>query len=832
MDGGFSILVFVAGFFIIALASKQMGQYFKKATMPLISGFLFTGIIAGPYVLNLISIEAVEKLGFIDELSLSFIAFAAGGELFMDDLKDRLRSIKWITIGLVISTFTIGSIAVFLLTDLIPFMRNMPVAGRVGVSILAGSILVARSPSSAIAVVKELRAKGPFTQTVLGVTVIMDVAVIILFTANTSIAAALFSGLGIDISFIAILFLELVLSVALGFILGEILKLILSSRTFSSVKAGLILTSGYGIYVITGVTRKLSGDLLPFEILVEPLLICMMGGFLVTNYSKYRMEFSKILHDLGPPIYIAFFTLTGASLSLNVLVNTWQIALVLFFVRCGSIFIGSFTGGIIAGEPMNFNKISWMSYITQAGVGLGLAKSVVVVFPEWGTSFATIMVAIIVLNQIIGPPMFKRSINLAGETHSHAESSGFEIPRTAIIFGLEGQSQALAQLLFSHGWKVKIACLNANENDIQSSDIQICPVKEYSLEVLRDLGLDQAESIVTMLSDKENYNICELAYENFGTENIVVRLNDRLNFEKFHELGALIVNPITALVSLLDHFVRSPSATSLLLGMEKDQDVIEVEVRNPDLDGVALRDLKLPVDAIILSIKRRGQNIISHGYSRLEKGDWVTICGSLSSLEEVDLRFDINKEYALVHMVEQVAAKEVSPSILEKDVKKIILEKVPVSDKLNQFISDSLVLDIDLAIDVETFDSVVAETMAAEIGIDQEILLKLLIEREKKGSTALSRGLAIPHVIIEGENKSYLLMARCKEGIMFSDSAPKVHAVFVLVGTRDQRKFHLKALSYIVKIIQGSNFENKWLRARNEQGLKNVILTAFRKRTV
>jgi len=824
------ILVLIAGFLLITLSSKQIGQFFRRASLPLISGFLFTGIIAGPYVLDLISIEAIDKLGFVDELSLSFIAFAAGGELFVEDLRGRIKSIKWVTIGLVMSTFIIGSMAVFVLSDIIPFMRDMSIAGRIAVSILAGSILVARSPSSAIAVVKELRAKGPFTQTVLGVTVIMDVVVIILFTANTSIAAALMTDAGFEFSVLMVLFLELVLSVAIGFILGEILKLILSLRTISFVKACLILLSGYGIYVITGITRQTSENIFPFEILLEPLLICMIGGFLVTNYSKFRLEFSKILHDLGPSIYIAFFTLTGASLSLDVLAGTWQIALVLFFVRCGSIFIGSFTGGLIAGEPMGYNKISWMSYITQAGVGLGLAKAVVVVFPEWGGSFATIIVAVIVFNQIIGPPMFKRAISLAGESHSHAESSGFEIPRSAVIFGLEGQSIALARLLDSHGWSVKIACKSVNQDESQITDIKICPVKDYTLEVLDELGLDQAASIITMMSDEVNFKICELAYENYGTDNIVVRLNDRLNFDKFHELGALIVNPNTAIVSLLDHFVRSPSATSLLLGMEKDQDVIEVEVRNKSLDGVALRHLKLPVDAIILSIKRKGQNVISHGYTRLELGDWVTICGSLQNLEEVSLRFDVNREQALIHIVEQVASKEISSRTLDKDVKKIFFEKVPVSDRLYKFIGESIVLDIDLPIDVETFDKIVSETMAPEVGIEQDTLLKLLIERERIGSTAINRGLAIPHVIIEGENKSCLLMARCRKGIRFSESAPEVHAVFVLVGTRDQRKFHLNALSYIVKIIQGANFENKWLRARNEQGLRNIIQTAYRKR--
>ena len=123
------------------------------------------------------------------------------------------------------------------------------------------------------------------------------------------------------------------------------------------------------------------------------------------------------------------------------------------------------------------------------------------------------------------------------------------------------------------------------------------------MDALNQLDAGQAEAIVTMLSDDENYQICEMAYEHFGTDNLVVRLNERYNFNRFHALGALIVEPDTAIVSLLDHLVRSPSAASLLLGMEKDQDVIEIEIRNPDLSGIAIRDLRLPLDVHILSVR-------------------------------------------------------------------------------------------------------------------------------------------------------------------------------------------------------------------------------------
>ena len=85
---------------IIALASNQIGELFRKAHLPLISGFLFTGIVAGPYLLNLISIDAVEHLRFVDAFALAFIAFAAGDELYIRELRGFFNRIRWVTVGL------------------------------------------------------------------------------------------------------------------------------------------------------------------------------------------------------------------------------------------------------------------------------------------------------------------------------------------------------------------------------------------------------------------------------------------------------------------------------------------------------------------------------------------------------------------------------------------------------------------------------------------------------------------------------------------------------------------------------------------------------------
>jgi NhaP-type Na+/H+ or K+/H+ antiporter len=114
------------GFVIIAFASKQIGSFLKRFKLLLISGFLFTGIIAGPYVLGLIQVEAIENLRFIDEIALAVIAFAASNELYIKELRDRMKSITWVTAGLVLSTFTLGSLTLIFLSAKSPRLLHDP----------------------------------------------------------------------------------------------------------------------------------------------------------------------------------------------------------------------------------------------------------------------------------------------------------------------------------------------------------------------------------------------------------------------------------------------------------------------------------------------------------------------------------------------------------------------------------------------------------------------------------------------------------------------------------------------------------------------------------
>lgn len=639
MDQNIILVIAVLGFVVVSMAAAQIAGYFRKIKLPLITGLLITGILTGPFILNLISDASISHLNFVNDIALAYIAFAASAELYLREMRSRIHSIKWMTFSQLIFTFLLSGVAIYFLSSYIPFMAELPMVLRIGISALFASIFTARSPASAIAVVSEMRAKGPFVQTAIGVTVLIDVFVIVLFSFTLEVCVAFFEGSDFNLLFAGLITFELMSSVGIGFLLGYILVGILKTNWPQRYKTILILLFGYLTYVLHHWLGDITFQNFNHSISIEPLLVCLIASFRVTNYSVFRAEFLRILEKSAKYIYIPFFLLAGASLKLDLFVQVAGIAFIMFFVRLLGLMVGGYMGGSLSGEAPFIKKLAWMPYVTQAGVGLGLTTVVANTFPEWGVEFSTIVISVIVVNQIVGPGIFKWAINKVKEGHTRADTPAFDGTKDAIIFGFETQSVALARQLQEAGWEVKIATLLHDINRHEYEDLDIHHIDELNIEALNKLDCKLSEAVVLMLTDEENLVLCNLIYEHIGTHEIIVRLNHRYNFNKFHDLGALIVDPSTAIVSLLDHFVRSPQAASLLLGMQDDQDTSDIQVLNRDIQGMLIRNLRLPADVIILSVKRRGNLIISHGYTRLRAGDTLTMVGSKKSLADVSLKF-------------------------------------------------------------------------------------------------------------------------------------------------------------------------------------------------
>lgn len=632
-------LFFLLAFLWIVIGSFHVAKYFQKIKLPLITGFLISGVIAGPFFLELVSDESILNLQVVNEFALSYIAFAAGTELYLKEIRSSLKSILWNTFGQLVITFSVGVLAILLLAPHIPFLASLSHNNVLAIAILTGTIFVARSPSSAIAIINEMRAKGRFTKTAISVTVIKDVLVILLFAICLSVSNSLVKGVELNYFFLLELVVELSATFSMGILLSKVLKFVFSIKIHQHIKIAILLGFGYVIYPLSHFIHRVSETYLPFEILIEPLLVCITVSFIIVNYTSLRIEFQTLVEKIGPAIYAAFFTLAGAMMSLDILAYTWKIALLFFAIRLLGMMGGAWVGGTIAGDPKLFRKIGWMPYVTQAGVSLALVMVIDNSFPVWGNELATIIVAVVIVNQLVGPPLFKWAIKRVGENRNLAKDH-YDHSHRVLIFGYENQSVALSHELIKNNWKVSIATRKPEDKVEEIPGVTIYHIPGLQPETLESLNLKKFDTFVLLHSDRGNYKITEWIYENIGEKIVIVRLSDRKNLKKFYDLGALVIDPSTAFVNLLQHFVRSPLATSLLMGMEPDKDTLDVTVEDESLFGIALRNLRLPVVVLILSVKRKGSIIITHGYTRLRQGDVVTVVGSVESLRKVALQFE------------------------------------------------------------------------------------------------------------------------------------------------------------------------------------------------
>jgi mannitol/fructose-specific phosphotransferase system IIA component (Ntr-type) len=194
-------------------------------------------------------------------------------------------------------------------------------------------------------------------------------------------------------------------------------------------------------------------------------------------------------------------------------------------------------------------------------------------------------------------------------------------------------------------------------------------------------------------------------------------------------------------------------------------------------------------------------------------------------------RIRATREYALLHLIERITAKELTTRSLEKELREIIRERDEiVKDRFDDIIERVTILDIEHSIRLEEFFRRIAGAMSPRLGIGADELFRLLVEREKQSSTVLRPDLAIPHIVIPGQHTFDILLARCREGIFFSEKEPKVSAVFVIVGTKDERNFHLYTLAAIAQIVHDPNFESKWNGAKTKEALRDIILLGERRR--
>ncbi len=194
-------------------------------------------------------------------------------------------------------------------------------------------------------------------------------------------------------------------------------------------------------------------------------------------------------------------------------------------------------------------------------------------------------------------------------------------------------------------------------------------------------------------------------------------------------------------------------------------------------------------------------------------------------------RIRTSREYALLHLIQRITAKELTTRFMETELKEIIRERDEISlDRFDRMIQECIILDINDEMGLEEFFHLAAKTLSPRLEIDESELFRNLLARENESSTVIGPGLAIPHVVIPGEKHFDILIVRNRLGIKFSDTSQNINTLFLLAGTKDERNFHLRALSAIAQICQERNFHKKWSDAKSIEGLRDIILLGKRMR--
>lgn len=388
----------------LLLAAFLAGEVARGAYLPRITGYLVVGILFGPSLLSILPRSTVSEFQLIDALALSVIALQAGGELQMSRLRPRLLRIGTLAVVTVSLTMLGVIIAVFLGRQLFPFLDGQPDQTVLAAALIFGVVSVALSPAATIAVVTEIRARGALADTALSVSVLVDVVILILIAVLVPTAEVMTEpSAGFDFSELREIGVAILISLGVGAAVGGLVIIYIHRVGLQLLL--LVLATAYGVVELAHVVG------LPSE---SYILMSMSAGFVVGNLSPYHERFLDAIELVSVPIYALFFAVAGASLDLSVIPAVWGASLLLLMARTGSLAAGAgLSSAIVQDSPM-VRRYAWLGMIAQAGVALGLASIVQARF-EWGGQVAAIVVAMIAINQLVGPPLFRFALVRAGE---------------------------------------------------------------------------------------------------------------------------------------------------------------------------------------------------------------------------------------------------------------------------------------------------------------------------------------------------------------------------------------------------------------------------------
>ena len=407
---------------IALFAGLLLSRLAKQLKLPAVTAYLIAGVLIGPFCLGaigveglgFISLEDVEKYSIISDVALGFIAFSIGNEFRLNELKHIGKQAAVIGICQAVFTTLVVDIALISLHFIIPNQFPLPAA------IILGAVASATAPAATLMVVKQYKANGPVTKTLLPVVALDDAVGLVLFAVSFGIAKAIIAG---EISIVSVIvepILEVILSLALGAIMGLVFTFI--ERFFHSRSKRLAVSVAF--VFLTVAISMISFKIGNVHIAFSSLLSCMMLGTVFCNICDFSAELMDRLDRWTAPIYILFFVISGAELNLGVFKEYIVIVIGLVYIafRCLGKYFGARLSANISGADSNVRKYLGITLFPQAGVALGMAIKAMTL-GSLGVIVSNIVLFSVLIYEIVGPYLTKISLTKAGEIDPSMQTS-------------------------------------------------------------------------------------------------------------------------------------------------------------------------------------------------------------------------------------------------------------------------------------------------------------------------------------------------------------------------------------------------------------------------
>ena len=406
---------------IALLSGLLLSRLAKKMQLPAVTAYLVSGVLIGPFVLGAIGIpgigithEQVEGFGIISDLALGFIAFSMGNEFRLAQLKKIGKQATIIGIFQAVFTTAIVDIALICLHMIMPDKLPLPAA------IVLGAVATATAPAATLMVVKQYKAKGPVTDILLPVVALDDAVGLMVFAISFGVAKSLSTGAVDLISVLVEPLLEVVFSLLLGFVMGNLFTFCEKFFHSRSKRMAVSVTFVMMTVAISCTSFKIGHVHIGFS----SLLACMMLGTVFCNECDFSEELMDRADRWTAPILILFFVISGAELDLSVFSDWAVIAIGAAYIISRS--IGKYFGAGMSARMTkcddNIIKYLGITLLPQAGVALGMALKAIELGPD-GEIVRNITLFAVLIYEIVGPYFTKIALTKAGDIRKEGKTS-------------------------------------------------------------------------------------------------------------------------------------------------------------------------------------------------------------------------------------------------------------------------------------------------------------------------------------------------------------------------------------------------------------------------